>query len=97
MSKLEKMKKILERDKKKLRQNYGVIYIGIFGSYVTGKQRKGSDIDILVEFEEPPDLFKFLELENKLSEILGGKVDLVMRDALKPIIGKKILQEVVSL
>jgi predicted nucleotidyltransferase len=41
------------------------------------------------------DLIKFVELENYLSELLGVKVDLVDKAALKPAIGKHILQEVV--
>ena len=60
-------------------------------------QKKGSDIDILVEFypEAEIDLIKFVELEEFLSNLLGIKVDLVMKSALKPRIGKRILKEVV--
>ncbi|MEM2169145.1 MAG: nucleotidyltransferase family protein, partial [Candidatus Bathyarchaeia archaeon] len=56
-----------------------------------------SDIDILVEFEEPPSLFEFMDLEDYLSKLLGLKVDLVTREALKPRIGERILREVVYL
>jgi len=49
-----------------------------------------------VEFRETPGLLKFIELENYLTDILGVKVDLVMRDALKPRIGQRILEEVES-
>ncbi len=61
------------------------------------EQREGSDIDILVEFkpEAEIDLIKFVELEGHLSDLLGMKVDLVMKSALKPRIGKRILKEVV--
>jgi predicted nucleotidyltransferase len=41
--------------------------------------------------------FKFLELEERLSEWLGAKVDLVTRAALKPHIGRRILSEVAML
>ena len=54
-----------------------------------------SDIDVLVEFEPPIGLFKFLELEELLSKRLGGKVDLVSRKALKPEIGRSVLTEAV--
>ncbi|MCS6937353.1 MAG: nucleotidyltransferase family protein [Candidatus Bipolaricaulota bacterium] len=78
-----------------LREKYRVKSLGIFGSYVRGDQRKKSDLDILVEFLEPPSLFTLIELENYLSDLLGMKVDLVMKSALKPRIGQHVLREVV--
>jgi len=80
-----------------LKEKYRVKKIGIFGSYVRGEQRKSSDIDVLVEFHEAPSLLKFIDMENYLSEILGIKVDLVMKNSLKPYIGKHILDEVIYL
>lgn len=77
-----------------LRKTYGVKRIGLFGSIVRGEQHPGSDIDVLVEFVEPVGLFKFIELENRLSELLNAKVDLVTPNALKPAIGERILSEV---
>ncbi len=78
-----------------LKEKYHVSYLGIFGSYIRGEQKPGSDLDVLVEFSRtPPTIFKFVNLENYLSEALGVKVDLVMKDALKPNIGKHILKEV---
>jgi predicted nucleotidyltransferase len=81
-----------------LHQLYQVRTLGVFGSYVRGKQTRMSDLDLLVDFEDPqnpPGLLKFLELENLLSDQLGIKVDLVMRSSLKPHIGKRILEEVI--
>ena len=74
---------------------YKVKSLGLFGSYVREEQRRGSDLDVLVEFNEAPSLLKFLELENLLSDLLGIKVDLVMKSALRPAIGRRILDEVV--
>jgi predicted nucleotidyltransferase len=88
------IKEKLQRHLGALRVQYGVGRIGLFGSFVRGEQHSGSDIDLLVEFARPVGLFKFIELENQLSELLGGKVDLVTRNALKPQIGKRILGEV---
>ncbi|HID95112.1 MAG TPA: nucleotidyltransferase [Candidatus Latescibacteria bacterium] len=90
---------ILKEHKEKLKDKYGVKEIGIFGSFVRGEQKLGSDIDILVEFEEDAKigLLKFVNMENYLSELLGVKVDLVEKSALKPRIGKHILKEVVPL
>ncbi|MEZ4733276.1 MAG: nucleotidyltransferase family protein [Caldilineaceae bacterium] len=76
-------------------EQYQVKSLGVFGSFVRQEQRTDSDLDLLVTFVEPPSLLHFVELENYLSDCLGVQVDLVMQDALKPAIGKQILQEVV--
>lgn len=60
-----------------------------------GVEREGSDVDILVEFSEAPGIFGFLRLERYLSEILGRPADLVEKSALKPYIGRRILNEVI--
>ncbi len=78
-----------------LEQRYHVKSIGVFGSWIRGEQRKGSDLDLLVEFDEDgPGLLGFVHLENYLSDLLGIKVDLVEKDTLKPAIGRCILEEV---
>jgi len=66
---------------------------------VRGEAKEESDLDILVEFEPDAEisLLEFVELENYLSDLLGVKVDLVEKSALKPRIGKRILSEVVYL
>jgi hypothetical protein len=73
---------------------YGVREIGLFGSVLRGEQTSESDVDVLVDFERPISLFRFAEMENFLADRLHEKVDLVMKSALKPAIGKQILQEV---
>lgn len=73
---------------------YAVQQLGLFGSYVKGRQRKKSDIDILVTFSRDIDLFEFLDLREFLESRLTAKVDLVMESALKPAIGRRILSEV---
>ena len=78
-----------------LRERYRVKRLGVFGSFVRGEQRPESDLDILVDFEAAPSFFEFIRLENRLKELLGHDVDLVMARALKPTLGKHILQEVV--
>lgn len=93
----EKIKNILTGLKPFLMERYKVKEIGIFGSYVRGEQKKKSDLDILVDFDEPISLLKFIELENYLRENIGLKVDLVMKDSLKPRIGSHIIKEVVTI
>ncbi len=95
MKTLEEIREIIEKHKEVLKEKYGVKEIGIFGSVVRGEAKAGSDVDILVEFERPIGFFRFLELEEYLSGLIGRKVDLVSKKALKPHIGKHILEEVV--
>ena len=92
---IREIQKILINHKQELREKYGVREIGIFGSYIRNENRKDSDIDILVEIEKPMGFFKFIRLERYLSELLGAKVDLVTKKALKPHIGQRILAEVI--
>ncbi len=95
MSELDKIKQTLRQNKPALTKEFKVKQLGVFGSFVRGKQKKNSDVDILVEFSRTPGLFDFLKMENRLSAILKKRVDLVMKGSLKPAIGKNIMHEVV--
>lgn len=97
MRSYKNIEEILKQHKKELSEKYKVKEIGIFGSYVRGEQKKRSDIDILVEYEEVPDLFKFLELERYLEGLLGLKVDLVRKKALREELKDTIMSEVVNI
>lgn len=99
MAELEQIKQKLNQNLNQLKQHYHITQLGIFGSYIRGENTTNSDLDILVEFDSQArfGLLTFCELENHLSELLTVKVDLVMKDGLKPYIGKNILQEVVYL
>jgi predicted nucleotidyltransferase len=94
MQDVDGIRRTLLRHKAELRKKFKVKTIGVFGSYVRSEQKRGSDLDVLVEFEEPVGLFEFMALENYLSDLLGVKVDLVSKKALKPHIGERIMQEV---
>lgn len=95
MKKLNEIIQILSFCKKELERKYKVKEIGVFGSFVRGDAKKRSDIDILVDFFETPDLFQFVELQDFLSRKLKRKVDLVLKSSLKPHIGRNILDEVI--
>lgn len=97
MKTLEEIRCVIARHKAELEEGYKVKQLGVFGSYVRGEQARKSDIDILVEFSGPIGLLKFIELEEFLKDLLGLKVDLVTRGALKPRIGERILKEVTYL
>lgn len=94
MKTFEEIKETIKLHKKDLKEEYGVKEIGIFGSYVRGEQKSISDVDILIELERPMGFVKFLKLEKRISDLLGLRVDLVTKKALKPYIGQRILQEV---
>lgn len=97
MKELDRILRMLKTHKSELMEELCIKQIGVFGSYLRGEERHDSDIDILVDFEKPVDLFRFLDLEERLSELSGKKVDLVSKNALKPYIGKQILKEVLYL
>ena len=90
----EQILNTIRSNKPEMEALYGVKRLGLFGSYVRERQRKKSDIDILVAFSRDIDLFDFLDLREYLESRLHSKVDLVMESALKPAIGKRILSEV---
>jgi len=96
MKSLKEIRIILKKHKSIIEKRFKVKEIGIFGSYIRGEQKDISDIDILVEFYEPIGFFSFLDLEEYLTGLFNTKVDLVSKKALKPRIGKYILQEMIS-
>lgn len=92
---LESLLKILHQQIPFLAERYGVETLEVFGSYVRDEQKQDSDLDVLVTFKEDPSLLTFIAIENYLSDLLGVKVDLVMKDSLKPKIGEQILSEAI--
>jgi uncharacterized protein len=97
MKTLEEIKIKLEELKPHLKEKYQIETIGVFGSYSRGEQKPKSDVDILVTFIEPNniDLIDFIEIKQFLTRKLGVKVDLVKKNALKPIIKDQILEETI--
>ncbi|MBI2601168.1 nucleotidyltransferase family protein [Candidatus Daviesbacteria bacterium] len=91
---VKQIKNIINKHIDFLRNTYNVKDIGVFGSVARGQNTQSSDVDVLVEFSEPLGFFKFIELEEFLSKIIGKKVDLVTKKALKPAIRQEVLQEV---
>lgn len=96
MKTVAEIKKILNDNMSLLREKCQIRQIGIFGSYLKNEQTDESDLDLLVEFENDSQisLIDYIRIENLLTDLLGVKVDLVEKSALKPRIGKRVLQEV---
>jgi uncharacterized protein len=89
--KIEKLKKFLVQYQKKLKAEFHVAALYVFGSTSRGQASKKSDIDIIVEFSNPDvGLFELVGLKDFLEEVLGARVDLVTRDAIK----KSMLAEI---
>ncbi len=85
---------IFNQHRESLKKNYNVEDLGVFGSFARGDNTQTSDVDILVRFSQPIGFFKFIDLENYLTKLLGRQVDLVTEKALKPTIKNDVLREV---
>jgi uncharacterized protein len=72
----EKIIQLIQKDQSYLADEFGVSKIGLFGSYAKGKANANSDIDLVIEFEQPIG-FRFFELVEYLENLLGGKVDVL--------------------
>nr|WP_280985301.1 nucleotidyltransferase family protein [Hippea maritima] len=70
----------------KLKNEFNVKGIRIFGSYAEGRQNENSDLDLIVDFFETPTYFDIIELEEYLSNILDIKVDLLTEKGISPYI-----------
>ncbi len=94
---LDEIRKMLRQEMSRLQKECSVRTLEVFGSFVRGEASPSSDLDLLVEFENAPTLFSFVRLEDELSQLLGVKVDLVMKDGLKPALGAQILAEAIAI
>ncbi len=95
--KAEEILKILAEKRQEIRQRYKAEVRGLFGSVVRGEEKRESDVDILVDFDERADLFDYVGLGLFLEEKLNRKVDIVPQKALGEEIKANVLQEMVYL
>jgi predicted nucleotidyltransferase len=95
MKTLQEVESILRDQKPIIRQRFKVKGIGIFGSFVRGEQNETSDLDLLIDFEEPIGIISYVGLQNYLSDKIGERVDLITKSGLKPRISGHILKEVI--
>jgi len=97
MKNLEEVKRRLVELREIIKERYKAEVMGIFGSYVRGEQKEGSDLDLLVKFYKGATLFELVGLSIFLEEELGVKVDVVPYDAVREEIRERVLKEVVYL
>ena len=74
---------ILQKEKPELVRRYGVTRLALFGSYARDDQREESDVDIMVDVE-PSIGLGFVELADRIEEVLGVRTEVVSRRAIKP-------------
>jgi len=74
-------------------RSLGVRSLDLFGSVARGDARPESDVDLLVEFDEVPGFVGYVRLRNRLEEMLGRHVDLVMASGLHPRLRERVLRE----
>jgi len=65
-------------------KSFGVRSLALFGSVARDEAGPNSDVNILVEFEPPATFDRYMKLKFFLEDLLGGPVDLVTRNGLKP-------------
>jgi uncharacterized protein len=97
MKTLDEIKQILSERKSWLCETYQITELGIFGSYARGEQTQNSDVDVLIDYEQSPTLFKLVNLRNSLKDLTGLSVDIVTKNGLKPGVRERVLSEVVYL
>ncbi|WJI09973.1 nucleotidyltransferase family protein [Methanobacterium sp. CWC-01] len=84
---------LIKDHEQEIKDRYSVSKIGVFGSYARGEEKESSDVDVLVEFEEPT-YNNFIELIFFLEELLDRKVDLVTTGGLSPYMKPTVEKEV---
>ncbi|MFO7676980.1 MAG: nucleotidyltransferase family protein [Thermoplasmatota archaeon] len=90
----DKILKIIYENKDTIKK-FGVKHIGLFGSYAINKQKKQSDIDVLVEFKKGKKTFdNYMDLKFYLENLFDCNVDLVIKEALKVDVKPNILKSV---
>jgi hypothetical protein len=87
--------RILKKQRKELEEDFNVASLSLFGSVARDEASADSDVDLLVEFSKPVGLFQFIELQQRLEELLDSKVDLGTPRSLKPRIKDQVLREAI--
>jgi len=89
MKTLQEIETTLGNHKKQLFLEYSIKSLEIFGSYARKEQKDGSDLDLLVEFNDKVGV-RFIDLAEELEKLIGFKVDLVSRKGIKDKYFKRI-------
>ncbi len=93
---IDRIKLLIKGHRNDIRHLFKAEIVGIFGSYSRGEEKAGSDVDVLVNFEDGATLFDLVGLGDYLEEILGLPVDVVSIRALHPMMKNEVLKEMVA-
>ncbi len=94
---IDEIRQILQNSKDYFEEKYFVDKFLLFGSYAKNLQTSESDIDLLVSFKQPVDMFEFMDLQDYLTKLFNKKIDLGTSNSLKKFIKDKILKEAIVL
>jgi len=94
---IEEIRQILHNSKDYFEEKFFVEKFLLFGSYAKNQQTSDSDIDLLVSFTQPVDMFDFIDLQDYLTKLFNKKIDLGTSNSLKKFIKDKILKEAIDL
>jgi predicted nucleotidyltransferase len=85
------------RAHRSLLQERGVNHAALFGSVARGEQGPNSDIDILIDIGDRPDLdvYQYVGLQDYIAELFDGPVDVVSRQGLKDYVRPSVLADAV--
>jgi predicted nucleotidyltransferase len=78
-------------------KSHGVKSAAVFGSVARGTSNAESDVDVVIEIPRPYGLFEFVEIKNRIEDVLGKKVDLVEYNSIKPRIKDNIIKDQVKI
>lgn len=79
-----------------LYKQYGINYVALFGSYARNEQQQTSDVDVLVDFDEPKSFFELADIQFSLEKALGHRVDLVMKNSIKKNILRYLHKDIIA-
>lgn len=86
----------LSAHKNELKEKFGVIKIGLFGSFARDEQTEDSDIDLAIEIEkDKKNLKNFFGLKHELETQFGNRVDLGIETTLKPLVKEQIQRDII--
>jgi predicted nucleotidyltransferase len=95
MKNLQEIKAILVQVKSLVKEKYQISELGIFGDYVRGEVKENSQVNILIDYTEPPSLLDLVDMEYYLSDLLKVKADVISKNGLKGKRRERILSEVI--
>lgn len=87
---------LLRTHKASLAQRFGITRLALFGSFARDQATDDSDIDILVQFDEPPDWERYFGAQGYLENLLGRPVDMTTNQNLRIEIRPYVQREIIN-